>query len=611
MEFKKQLGPTVDYPEKPNEPKPFAVQVHARGKSLHLDWRFARDGVAEGWTVSAMVEGSVPVPIVTVKQAEEIAKDQKVWKFDLETGLVFPREVKTTIQGKKRTIVRPGSLFAERKAQLIPIEWLEVEGRTDYPPDWPKTVIEWWDEWPDEVRRELEKEGWTPERAKEVLEEGSWKVDKIPVGATRAFPGVFVIIDKGHWVPGARKPYFFEYFLENNKLFPERVVFRFVARAKTMKEAVKLAKAGALVLPPGEAEETAREPGYWLFTTPDPRPYVLSEEAIEKDWMPPVGVAALPSWLQESVPPHLRYWEEKDEEKRREMREELVVWFEEGQSEVEKNAAPRFKLFRQTFRGQIVIRFGPSTTLYYLLLEKPRMVFSLDNDPRLRSEVAGVELDDEYYRALWPKTGVFEPQPATLLNPTKETPSKIELVDEGEMLVLEEEPGLLRVRLSGKEIVGYYLILWEEEDSPIVVVRRSDTPSAEKKSTPFVPVGKNEEKQIVYGVVLSPHEPDAHGDIIPPEEVERAAHRYLIFGRQVGINHNGEPILAFPVESYIARTSFYYDPSRPDSLVREGEWVLGVWIPEREVWERIKRGELTGWSIQGLGIRHKLQESLD
>lgn len=608
--MEKQLGPTTEYPEDPNTPKRFVVQAHYRGMSVHLDFRFARNSVAEGWTVAAQVEGAIKTPVVTLEQGRKIAKDQSVWKFDLDTGYIFPREVKTTIRGEKRTVIRPGSLYAERKAQLIPIEWLDVEGRTEFPPDWPKTVIEYWDKWPKEVQEKLRKEGWDPKKAEQVINEGSWKVDRIPVGATRSFPGVFVMIDKGYWVPGARKPYFFEYFLEGNELFPPKVVFRFVARAKSMREAVELAKAGAIVLPPGEAEETIREPGYWLFVTPDPTPYVLSDEAVEKDWLPPVGVAALPSWLRESVPPELKFWEEKDEERRKAMREELAAWYEEGNFKSQTKEKPRFKLFRQTFRGQIVIRFGPSTTIYYLLLNDPKMVFSLDNDPRLREEVAGVELDEDYYRALYTKTGVFEPQPGTLLNPTKETPSRIELIDEGEATVLEEEPGLLRLKLEGREITGYYLILWESEDSPIVIVRRSDTPSA-LKGTPFIPVGKNEEKQIVYGVVLSPHEPDAQGDIISPDEVEKAAHRYLIFGRQVGINHQGEPILAFPVESFIARTSFYYDPSRPDSLVREGEWVLGVWIPEREVWEKIKNGELTGWSIQGLGIRHKLQESLD
>jgi len=604
--LRKQLGPVIEYPEKPNEPKRFVVQVHARGKSLHLDWRFARNSVAEGWTVSATPEGVVKTPIVTLNQLKELSQKQELWKFDLETGHVFPREVRTTIRGKKRTIIRPGSLFAERKAQLIPVEWLDVEGRTEYPPDWPKTVLEWWDKWPEEVRIELEKEGWTPEKAKEVLESGSWKVDKIPVGATRSFPGVFYIIDKGDWVPGARKPYFFEYFLENNELFPERVVFRFVARARSLKEAVELTKNGAIVLPPGQAEEVAREPGYWLFTTPDPRPYVLSEEAVQKGWLPPPGIAALPTWLQKQVPKELRFWTEKDKEKREAMREELIMWYEEGSSQPQEKAAARFKLFRQTFRGQIVIRFGPSTTIYYLLLEKPRSVFSLDNDPRVREEVAGIELDDDYFKALWVKSEPFEPEPGTLLNPTKKTPSRVELVDEGTVSVLEQEPNLLRLKLEGKQLSGYYLILWETESSPIMVLRRSDTPAATKKATPFVPVGKNEEKQIVYGVVLSPHGPDAQGDVISPDEVEKAAHRYLIFGRQVGINHEGSPILAFPVESYIARTSFYYDPNDPQSFVREGEWVLGVWIPEREVWEKIKSGELTGWSIQGLGIRREL-----
>jgi len=180
--IEKQKGPSIEYPPKPND-------------------------VAEGWTVNANMEGAIKIPVVTLTQLKALHKDQKAWKIDLKTGKILPRKVRTTIQGKTRIVVRPGNLFATPKAAVIPKEWMDVEGRTPFPPDWPKIVLEWWDKWPSYVRAELRKAGWDPERARAILDgKEKWEVKEIPVGATRAFPGVFYKFEDGFYTPGARRP---------------------------------------------------------------------------------------------------------------------------------------------------------------------------------------------------------------------------------------------------------------------------------------------------------------------------------------------------------------------------------------------------------------------
>lgn len=597
----KQLGPVPEYPKDADEPRDFVVQVHFRGRSAHWDVRFALDGFAEGWTVSAAQEGVLKVPVLTLSQAEKLLKNQDLWKVDLETGMVLPREVRTTIRGRKRTIVRPGGLFAERKAQVIPKEWLGVEGVTPYPPDWPKTILAYWNDLPEEVKRELRKEGFDAKWAETALKEKTWQVEEIPVGATRSFPGVLLVIDKGQWVPGARKPWFFEYFLINNELFPERIVFRFVARTKSLEKAIQLEKDGALVLPPGEVEEAPREPGYWVFYTPEPWPYVLSDEAIDADWVPPFRVSALPPKLRKQVPRELQFWNERSTKERLRVREELVAFFEEkGLAKAE----PKFKLFRQTYRGQIVIRWGPSTQLFWFLLDEPRLVLSLENDPRLRAQVSGVEMGREYWNALW-ELQELEPRPGTLLNPTKETPSRIELVEEGIASVMQEEAQFLRLKLEGDKLRGYFNVVWEDPDSPVILFGKARGITV-KEDGQWKPVAKDAKKQIVYGVVLSPYEPDAHGDLIPPEEIENAAYRFLQESRKIGLFHEGEPIEAYPVESYIAPADFELVPGSPETRVRKGEWVLAVYVPSRELWQLFEAGLVTGFSIQGWGVRQEL-----
>ena len=613
-ELIKQLGPVPEYPPSPNRGRPFVLQVHARGKSIHLDLRFLLDEFAEGWTISAAIQDAVPWPILTRSQLDEIVNTPEAWKIDFETGLVLPREVRTTIRGRKRSIIRTGSLFAERKAQVIPPEWLKVEGRTGFPPDWPKTVLSFWDSLPRYAKDELRKEGFDPGWAEEALKKKTWDVKEIPVGATRAYPGVFAILDEGTYTLGARKVWFYEYFIEHGNVLAERIAFRLVARARTIEKAILMKRFGALILPPSEDEARGPDPGYWIFTTPEPRPYVLSNEAISEGWLPPYGVAALPQKLQKSAPTDMRFWEKKSLEDRKRARLELSEWFEDkgeqeeamNDQEIQKQKRARFKFLRQTFKGQAAIRFGPSTTIYWFILDEPKLSLALDNDPFIRQSVAGMEMESRYVDLLWGVRSA-SPEPGSELNPTKDTPSSIELVEEGEAIVMEQEPGFLRFKLNGKELSGYFICSWEEKNSRIVLFGKAsniDTTQGDKRreieKADWSYVAKNSKKQIAYGIVLSPHGPDGHGHLIPEDVIETAAHRYMIFGRQIGVFHYGDPIRAYPVESFIARADFELEEGNPNSLVRKGEWVLGVFVASPEDWKLFETGEVNGFSIQGL-----------
>ena len=57
----------------------------------------------------------------------------------------------------------------------------------------------------------------------------------------------------------------------------------------------------------------------------------------------------------------------------------------------------------------------------------------------------------------------------------------------------------------------------------------------------------DEEKQIVYGVVLSSYgatgnEPDGHNDWIPPAEIEKSAHDWFRSSGKIGISHPGQKV---------------------------------------------------------------------
>jgi len=56
------------------------------------------------------------------------------------------------------------------------------------------------------------------------------------------------------------------------------------------------------------------------------------------------------------------------------------------------------------------------------------------------------------------------------------------------------------------------------------------------------------------------------------------------------------------VESYIAPQDFTIN----DQTVKKGSWVMSVKVHCPDLWEQIKAGEVTGFSIGAVGIRQSI-----
>lgn len=108
------------------------------------------------------------------------------------------------------------------------------------------------------------------------------------------------------------------------------------------------------------------------------------------------------------------------------------------------------------------------------------------------------------------------------------------------------------------------------------------------------------ELRFVLGIVLEPETVDSQGDIYSADEVRRACHAYMEDFQNVGHMHrtlinNGVKI----VECYLAPLDFEID-GQP---VKKGTWLLGVHVLSDQVWEQVKTGALTGFSIGGYAQR--------
>lgn len=105
------------------------------------------------------------------------------------------------------------------------------------------------------------------------------------------------------------------------------------------------------------------------------------------------------------------------------------------------------------------------------------------------------------------------------------------------------------------------------------------------------------EQQLVYGEVYAPGFPDSQGDFMTAESIQRMAHEFLRKGLvdKIDLHHTQVESGCYVVESFIARAD------DPDFI--PGSWVLGVKVPDPEVWALVKSGELNGFSFDGEGYR--------
>jgi hypothetical protein len=113
------------------------------------------------------------------------------------------------------------------------------------------------------------------------------------------------------------------------------------------------------------------------------------------------------------------------------------------------------------------------------------------------------------------------------------------------------------------------------------------------------------EERIVYGVVMEPNVVDLQDDISDYETIRTAAHQYLAFYGEIGLQHNriitGSAVI---IESFVAPVDF----AAGDQLIRRGSWVMAAKVLDDEYWRRVKAGEITGFSIGGKGKRIPIHE---
>lgn len=112
-------------------------------------------------------------------------------------------------------------------------------------------------------------------------------------------------------------------------------------------------------------------------------------------------------------------------------------------------------------------------------------------------------------------------------------------------------------------------------------------------------VMKNASKRIAYAAVLVPGEADSDGETVTKEKIEQAAHEWMQSYRNVDLQHTLNNV-AVPVESYVLPMEMEVDMAGVKTVLPEGTWVLASRVLDEPTWDRVEKGELTGYSVMGI-----------
>lgn len=134
---------------------------------------------------------------------------------------------------------------------------------------------------------------------------------------------------------------------------------------------------------------------------------------------------------------------------------------------------------------------------------------------------------------------------------------------------------------------------------------------AENGSATFQTYGRivkaEAEKHEVTGIVYEPMVEDSQGNYMTEEEISKAAHWFMKNQGSVDLQHSFDPLEgATVVESYIARC----DEEIGGQQITKGTWVMTMEIDDQDIFEKIQKGELTGFSMGGVGMFSELDVEL-
>lgn len=101
---------------------------------------------------------------------------------------------------------------------------------------------------------------------------------------------------------------------------------------------------------------------------------------------------------------------------------------------------------------------------------------------------------------------------------------------------------------------------------------------------------------------------DHQEDVIEPEELERAVYEYVMFYRDGGEMHERTGV-AVMIESVVFTKEKMAAMGIPEEIVPCGWWI-GLKVLDEDVWDKVKDGTYSMFSVGGEAIRQPIKKSV-
>ena len=122
----------------------------------------------------------------------------------------------------------------------------------------------------------------------------------------------------------------------------------------------------------------------------------------------------------------------------------------------------------------------------------------------------------------------------------------------------------------------------------------------------------DEERRLVFGWSYVAQDPDGNvlidkqGDFIDdPEELEKAAYGFVVDSRRGDAMHAKRDVATL-VESIVFTPDKIAKMGIPEGSIPRNAWWTGFRVTDDDVWQLVKEGKLTGFSMGGSGTRQKV-----
>lgn len=117
----------------------------------------------------------------------------------------------------------------------------------------------------------------------------------------------------------------------------------------------------------------------------------------------------------------------------------------------------------------------------------------------------------------------------------------------------------------------------------------------------------NEQTHFLTGIVYEPMVEDAHGNYMTEDEIVKASYWFAENGDKVDLQHNFKKCASCSVvENWVTKSA----ETIGNTKLAKGTWLITVKVTDPTIWNMVQKGEITGFSMGGVGRYSTANENL-